>query len=76
MTKQGASGTTPFVGPHGSFWVTCEECDGRGWFGHPDCHDGDYYEPEDCWRCHGNGGYWACVDDLCESLIDDWNVGW
>lgn len=60
--------TTPFVGPHGSFWVPCEECGGDGFFFGDEEDDG-----ADCWRCHGNGGYWDCIDDLCASLIDDWN---
>jgi hypothetical protein len=67
-----ATQTTPFDGPHGSFWVGCEECNGRGWFW--DCTEVDNgCETHDCDRCHGNGGYWACVDDLCAALIDEWN---
>lgn len=62
--------TTPsLTGPHGSFWVVCEECGGRGFWG----NDDDEYGPEDCDRCNGNGGYWDCVDDLCAALIDDWD---
>jgi len=69
------TGTRPFVGPHGSFWVVCRECDGRGWFWeHWDCMDNGCPTVE-CDRCHGNLGCWECVDDLCASLIDDEN-GW
>lgn len=74
--------TTPFTGPHGSFWVVCADCEGRGWLsaGH-DCGDdewcdGEDGDAEDCDRCHGNGGYWDCVDDLCAALIDEWNTPW
>ena len=63
--------TTPFDGPHGSFWVACEECGGRGSF--CDGYDDEFCDIVECDRCDGNGGYWDCVDDLCAAQIDDWN---
>jgi hypothetical protein len=66
---------TPFVGPHGSFWVKCGECDGRGWFWADAGCTEDGCETEACNQCRGNTGYWDCVDDLCAALIDEWN-GW
>ena len=73
MSERATTNTTPFTGPHGSFWVVCEECEGQGFFAPSGCDDDEGCYADDCDLCHGNGGYWACIDDLCAALIDDWN---